>query len=220
MTSLPATLGAATTSDDRTLIVWDRVYENCTARLPYEALAATTTPTVQPLFDAPGQSEWQPSVATFETSAYAAWRTDFDFHSTISIARFDEPSVVLAEAGEETAFNRSPVVAMNGPGRGAIAWQVDEEFKLASFVDTGASVVLGPVHTVPSIADPSRVAFLTNTNLVSIGDDRFALGWVEIEHTGERRVYATTVDLAAPPSPTPPRVSTRRERSRLRPCSH
>lgn len=221
MTSSPNTLGAATTSEDRTLIVWDRVYENCTGHIPYEAITASTTSIVQPLFDAAGQSEWEPAVAASGTSAYAAWRTDFELHSSISLARFDEPATILANVGDVTAFNRSPVLAMNGPGRGAIAWHVDEDFKLATFFDLGTSIVLGPVHTIQPVGDPARISFLTNTNLVSVGDDRFALGWVEHQHSGERNIYARIIDLAALPSPTPPRAhAARRERSRARPCIH
>jgi hypothetical protein len=214
-------LATTTTAADKTLVAWDRNYDPCTG--PYRpalALASDTTnmAAVQVLGDLPERSELWPAVAAYDTSAFIAWQTGWE-GNTVAVASYDDlgGAITLATTGI------SPMLALGGADRGAVATMGLTTIDVTPFERSGTTLGAGTARTV------SRVTWLANMwpiGLLHLTDQRYLIVWQEADSNEPNsvRVYGAMIDFDAPaprPAPAttlaPPRP---RFASALVPCSH
>lgn len=221
---VPYGLGAATASDGAALVAWDRRYEQCLGPAPAVAKASRVGASgvaggVLEVRDHEGTDQLGPAVAVAGDSALLAWSSHLPLSAVIAIARFDEPSTILAEVGDPHRVNAEPLLALAAADRGAIAWVTYEPPMLgvARLRVNATGIAVDEPHVVPLVDVSSPPS---PRGLVHVGGERYVVAWTEARADGSR-LYATTIDLAQAPSPRPlppaPPVTTASPRRR---CSH
>jgi hypothetical protein len=209
------TVTAATQGDGSLLLAWDRVYDQCLGPAPpAQTFVVATDPLLQPgpvaaLHDAPELDDTGPALVTAGGTTYLAWESAANGNEQLALARYPALDAPITIPNTTRAFR--PMLALAGPGRGAIAWQSDALY-VAPFEQVGADIVVGVPRAVPRV-NPAPEVYGALFGLVHVGEDRYVVGWMEETVYPDGHLYATRIDFAEPGAPLAPAAPLRRKRT-------
>jgi hypothetical protein len=198
----PTGLSAVVEADDGVRVAWDRRYNYCAGFHDPDATLTTRFDAGGDMvsvvdIDAFGYPDRDPNLAAAGGTSYLVWSGFSDAGSAIRVARASNPSLAIADLGIVPFGNRTPMVTLAEPGRGAIVWRTDEPaLRIVSFRDDGTSLVAGPEHAVSF--EPNTP--FTLRGIAHVGDERYVVSWTDDSiGPSESRLVAITIDLASKP---------------------
>jgi hypothetical protein len=186
-------------ADDSVVLVWDRIYDQCSGPRPSAALATSVAAAPDPvgsIGDLPERGEEEPSVASSGDSIYVAWVVNaWGAGRTISVGRFPD-ATPLVTLGADSTFNEQPKLALAGPERGAVAWysRDTDTFRVVSFEDVGGVFRVSAPHIV-DFGLPGG-GYEGIDGFVHVGGERYVLASTAGARPDQQRIVATELDLS------------------------